>query len=298
MTEMTIDIQNLTKQFGKLIAVDNISLKIPPGQIFGFIGENGAGKTTTIKILMGLLRATSGTARVCGLDPIEADVKVKEKIGYVSEDRAMYRWMKVKEVLWFNGNLYPNWDEQMAQQLLKDFDLDPKQKVKVLSRGMLAKLALLVAMASKPEVLILDEPSSGLDPMVRREILEKLIAYVSDYKTTIFFSSHLIDEVDRMADTVGILCKGRLLICDEKNKVKDSLKKVVLTFDSPKDSIPPHDTLLRSEKKDKDWVCYVRNQNKQWETHLKSLNPKSMETIDLSLEDVFAEYTHWEKRNR
>ena len=186
----------------------------------------------------------------------------------------------------------------MAQQLLKDFELEPKQKVKVLSRGMLAKLALLVAMASKPEVLILDEPSSGLDPMARREILEKLISYVSDYKTTIFFSSHLIDEVDRMADTVGILCKGKLIICDEKNTVKDSVKKVILTFPSPKDSIPSHETLIRTEKKNNDWVCIVKNHNQEWQAHLKSLNPSNLEIIDLSLEDVFAEYTKWEKKNR
>ncbi len=295
MPDNTIDIQNLTKRFGKLTAVNNITIQVPQGQIFGFVGENGAGKTTTIKILMGLLRPTFGTAKVVGLDPIEDDVKVKSKIGFVSEDRTMYRWMKVNEVLWFNSRLYPNWDENMAQTLLKDFDLDPKQKVKVLSRGMLAKLALLVAMASKPEVLILDEPSSGLDPMVRREILEKLISYVSDFKTTIFFSSHLIDEVDRMADTVGILCKGKLVVCDEKNKLKDSIKKVVLSFATPKDSIPSHNTLLRSEKKDNDWVCYVRNHNQQWEQNLKSLNPFNMEIMDLSLEDIFAEYTKWEK---
>jgi ABC-2 type transport system ATP-binding protein len=232
------------------------------------------------------------------MDPLECDVKVKEKIGYVSEDRSMYGWMKVKEVLEFNRGLYPLWDQGMAIQLLKDFDLDPAQRVKVLSRGMLAKLALLVALASKPEVLILDEPSSGLDPMVRREILEKLITYVSDFKTTIFFSSHLIDEVDRMADNVGIICKGKLIVCDDKNTVKESLRRVVITFEPRRDSIPEHPSIMRKEQKDGEWNIILKKDDGSGEKHLASLQPRSLEIHELSLEDVFAEYVKWEREHR
>lgn len=192
MTVNAIEIQGLTKRFGKEAAVKDLTLTIPAGTIFGYLGENGAGKTTTIKTLVGLLRPTSGTVRIFGQDPLSDDVSVKQKFGYVSEDRGMYKWMKVREVLWFNQGLYPHWDDNLAQSLLKDFDLDPQKKVKALSRGMVAKVSILCVLAAKPEILILDEPTSGLDPMVRREILEKLVGYCADFQTTLFFSSHQI----------------------------------------------------------------------------------------------------------
>jgi len=295
MTELAIDIQQASKHFGKTQAVKDLNLAIPRGIVFGFLGENGAGKTTTIRMMVGLLRPDQGTIKVMGMDPLGEDISVKEKFGYVSEDRGMYRWMKVKEILWFNKGLYPHWDEPMAAQLLKEFDLDPDKKVKALSRGMVAKVAILSAMASRPDILILDEPTSGLDPMVRREILEKLVAYCADYGTTVFFSSHLIDDIERLADTVGIICKGKLVIHDEKQKVKDSLKRAIIRLGKADTRIPSHPGILNATQKNGEWECILRVPEKEAFEFLKSLHPEHIELSEMSLEDVFAEYTRFER---
>ncbi len=295
MTDFAIDIQQVSKRFGNTQAVKELDLAIPKGTVFGFLGENGAGKTTTIRMMVGLLKPDQGTVKLMGMDPLGNDISVKEKFGYVSEDRGMYRWMKVKEILWFNKGLYPNWDEQIAAQLLKDFDLDPDKKIKTLSRGMVAKVAILSALACRPEVLILDEPTSGLDPMVRREILEKMVAYCADYGTTVFFSSHLIDDIERLADTVGIICKGRLVIHDEKQKVRESLKRVLFRLGEKVASIPAHPGILSSTQKNGEWECILKTPEKEAFEFLKSLNPEHIEFSEMSLEDVFAEYTRFER---
>ncbi len=291
MTEnnQMIEINNFTKMYGKKTAVDRLNLTLKKGEVFGFLGENGAGKTTTIRALVGLLRPTSGIVRVMGMDPLEEEVAVKQQFGYVSEDRHMYGWMKVKENLDFNRGLYPQWKEDLAQELLKDFDLDPNQKVKSLSRGQGAKLALLGALASRPELLILDEPTSGLDPMVRREILERLVAYCADYGTTVFFSSHLLDDIERLADTVGILCKGKLVAYSEKNQMVNSLKKILVRLEAGQE-IPEHKDILRTIREKERMEVVVRTPVEDVLNKIKALNPSYLEVVDMSLEDIFVEF--------
>jgi len=169
MADFAIEIDGLTRRFGKNVAVNNLSLNVPEGCVFGFLGRNGAGKTTTIQMLMNLLRPSEGQARVLGCDPDKDELAIKQRIGYVSDNPAFYDWMTVDELVWFTGKLYTNWDHGKANSLLDRFDLDRTQKIKALSRGMKAQVALTLALGHNPELLILDEPSSGLDVVVRRD---------------------------------------------------------------------------------------------------------------------------------
>jgi ABC-2 type transport system ATP-binding protein len=297
MPEPAIVIKNLTCRFGNTVAVDDLSLEVPIGRIYGFLGENGAGKTTTIRTLMGLLRPESGEARVLGENPLGGNAALLQKIGYVSDDRAMYRWMKVSEVLRFNSGLYQHWDQKHAEVLLGEFELEPKKKVKELSRGQLAKLALLCALAPRPELLILDEASSGLDPIVRRAILEKLIDVASTERTTIFLSSHLLEEVDRVAEKVAILCRGRLLAEGDKDEIRDSLKRLLFAdVDGPYNA-NSHDWILSTKQTDRELQIVARDFSDDRKKELTRELGKPPQVVDLSLEDAFAEYTAWGKRS-
>src|SRR4051812_24127562 len=166
-----IEVRRLTRQFGSTNALDEVSLAIPRGGVFGLIGGNGAGKTTLIKHILGLLRAQSGTVRVFGLDPVENPVGTLGRIGYLSEDRDLPDWMSVGELMRYTQSFFPTWDEGFAEELREMFDLNPAAKIRTLSRGQRARAGLLAALAHRPELLVLDEPSSGLDPVVRRDIL-------------------------------------------------------------------------------------------------------------------------------
>jgi len=298
MTEPAIQIENLTCTFGSTVAVDNLSLEVEKGKIFGFIGENGAGKTTTIRAMMGLLRPTSGKVTVMGINPLGGNTRLLQSVGYVSDDRAMYRWMKVSEVLRFNAGLYGTWDKPYAKRLLFEFELDPKKKVKQLSRGQIAKLALLCALVPHPQALILDEASSGLDAIVRRTILEKLIDVSSQEETTIFLSSHLIEEVDRVAEDIAILCRGRLLIKGNKDEVRSSLSRVVFSGVHHVLDVNSQDWVVSSKQAENELQVVVSNLDDERLGVLKERVNGTPQLVEMSLEDTFAEYTAWGKKGK
>lgn len=296
MPKAAIEIQNLTIRFGRLVAVDHLNLEVEEGTIFGFLGENGAGKTTTIRVLMGLLRPTEGSVRVLGEEPLGGNPRLLQRVGYVSDDRSMYRWMKVREVLRFNAGLFEKWDNAYAEQMLPDFELDPNQRVKQLSRGQAAKLALLCALAPRPELLILDEASSGLDPMVRRALLEKLIDVSSTLGTTIFLSSHLLEEVDRVAEKIAILARGKLVTVGDKDEVRGSLKRVVFNIGQEvSENGIAKDWVLASRSAGPEGQLIVRDLDDDRLAFLKQALGHTPQVHEMTLEDVFAEYTMWGK---
>src|SRR5213594_2488937 len=223
-----VDIRRVTRQFSNKTALDDISLTVPRGGVFGLIGGNGAGKTTLIKHILGMLKAQSGTVQVFGLDPVQNPVGTLGRIGYLSEDRDLPNWMRVGELMRYTQAFFPNWDEAYAEELREAFDLDSKARVKNLSRGQRARAGLLVALAHRPELLLLDEPSSGLDPVVRRDILGAIIRTIADEGRTVLFSSHLLDEVERVADHVAMIHQGRVLFCAPLDDVKETHHRVTL----------------------------------------------------------------------
>src|SRR3984885_1579983 len=214
--DAVIAVTGLSRQFGSKTALGDVSLYVPRGRVFGLVGENGAGKTTLIKHVLGLRRADRGSVRVFGFDP----VAVLSRIGHLSENRDLPPWMRVDELLRYTRAFYPKWDPAFAEELRSQFGLDPAAKIKNLSRGEKAKAGLLIALHFRPELLLLDEPSSGLDPMVRRDILEAIIRTVADEGRTVFFSSHLLEEVERVADDVAMMFNGRVVLAGALDDVK------------------------------------------------------------------------------
>jgi ABC-2 type transport system ATP-binding protein len=223
-----ITIDSLTRKFGSKEVLGGVSLEVPKGCVFGLVGPNGAGKSTLIKHILGLLRAESGSVRVFGTDPVSDPVSVLARIGYLSEEPDLPGWMRVGELLRYTEAFYPNWDPGYAESLRIQFGLDLNARVKTLSKGQLAKAALLTAQAHRPDLLLLDEPSSGLDPIVRNDILAAIIRTVADEGRTVFFSSHLLDEIERVSDHVAMLYQGKLVLCGQLDSIKEQHRHFTL----------------------------------------------------------------------
>lgn len=226
-----VKINGLTKRYRGKAVVDKLSLSIPRGSVYGLIGPNGAGKSTTLKSLMRLIKISSGSASILGHDVHSDFQAVKSRLGYVPETHHIYRWMKVKRVIAFTRSFYPSWNDEFCNQMLQMMELDPDKKVKQLSKGMLAKLALLLAVSHEPELLVLDEPLSGLDPIVRDEFIDGVLKTICERDTTVIFSSHTIGDVQRLADSVGILFNGRLLVNDSTEAIVNKTKQIQVVLD-------------------------------------------------------------------
>jgi ABC-2 type transport system ATP-binding protein len=222
VSESVIRVSELTRRFGATTALASVSLDLPRGAVYGLVGANGAGKTTLIKHILGLLRAERGSVRVFGLDPVADPVAVLSRIGYLSEENDLPGWMRVDELMRYTRAFYPAWDDGYAEALRQRFALDPSATVKSLSKGQKARLGLLIALAYRPELLVLDEPSSGLDPIVRREILGAVIRTMADQGRTVLFSSHLLDEVEAVADHVTMIHRGRIVVSGPLDEIRES----------------------------------------------------------------------------
>ena len=215
-----IELSQLTRRFGANTALDSVSLSLPRGAVYGLVGANGAGKTTLIRHVLGLLKAESGSVRVFGLDPVEDPVGVLSRIGYLSEENDLPGWMRVDELMRYTQAFYPRWDAAYADELREAFALDGATRIKTLSKGQKARAGLLIALAHRPELLVLDEPSSGLDPIVRRDILGAVIRTTAQEGRTVLFSSHLLDEVEEVADHVTMIDHGRIVLSAPLDEIK------------------------------------------------------------------------------
>jgi ABC-2 type transport system ATP-binding protein len=222
MSESVISVSELTRRFGAKTALASVSLSMPRGAVYGLVGANGAGKTTLIRHILGLLRAESGSVRVFGLDPVADPVAVLSRIGYLSEENDVPGWMRVDELIRYSRAFYPAWDDAYAEELRQQFALDPAAKIRNLSKGQKARAGLLIALAYRPELLVLDEPSSGLDPIVRRDILGAVIRTIADEGRTVLFSSHLLEEVEQVADHVTMISQGRIVLSAPLDEIKES----------------------------------------------------------------------------
>ena len=222
MNESVVDVSELTRRFGSRTALDSVSLSLSRGAVYGLVGANGAGKTTLIKHVLGLLRAESGSVRVFGLDPVADPVGVLSRTGYLSEENDIPGWMRVDELIRYSRAFYPAWDDVYAEALRQKFALDPAAKIRNLSKGQKARAGLLIALAYRPELLVLDEPSSGLDPIVRRDILGAVLRTIADEGRTVLFSSHLLEEVEQVADHVTMIHQGTIALSAPLREIKES----------------------------------------------------------------------------
>jgi len=224
-----IETQQLSRRYGRAEALHSLDLAVPAGSVFAFIGPNGAGKTTTIKVLMNLLEPTGGQARVLGVDSRKLTPRERRQIGYVSENQKLPDWMTVDQLMRYCRPFYPTWDRDLEKKLLHQFELPADRKLKLLSRGMLMKTALLSSLAYRPKLLVLDEPFSGLDPLVRDEFIKGALEVSQQEEWTIFISSHDINEVEQLADRVGIIDGGRLQLAEPIAELQGRFRRIEVT---------------------------------------------------------------------
>jgi len=289
MSDLAIRTKGLKKTYahGKE-AVKGIDLEVAKGSVYVFLGRNGAGKTTTIRMLLGLLEKSSGTVEILGLDPEKNPELIKSKVGYVSENQKMYDWMTVDETLWFSKSFYKNWDGKLADELLSRFSLPRNPTLKELSRGMYAQVALIIAMCHHPELLILDDPTSGLDSIVRREFMESIAGALAVEERTVFFSTHIVNEVEKLADHVGIMHEGNLLVSTPVEELKDNVKRIRMIFD---DTVPEDlsvSGLLKKESSGHEVSVIVKDFKKELMDEISNrYKPKTSEVQTLTLEDIF-----------
>ncbi|MFH1919580.1 MAG: ABC transporter ATP-binding protein [Planctomycetota bacterium] len=286
-----IELVGLSKRFGRTLAVDDLSLEVPRGSAFGLIGPNGAGKSTTIKMLMGMLSKTAGEARVLGMDPFADPVGVRQRVGYVPETHQMYRWMRVSEVIGFCRSLYDSWNDQTCRQMLDLFRLDAGKKVKHLSKGQLVKLSLLLAVSHDPELLVLDEPMSGLDPVAREEFLDGVLKTICDGGQTVLFSTHMLDDVKRLADTVGILYDGRLMVHRNIDELVSTTKRIRATLaDGRRPERAPEGTIWERVE-GREWLVTVSDYSPEKAEKIRAQSAvEHVEVVDLGLEDLFKDF--------
>jgi ABC-2 type transport system ATP-binding protein len=223
----------LSRAFGRVRAVDGLNVTVRAGEIYGFLGTNGAGKTTTIRLLMGIIKSDAGSLELFGQETRRTSLRQKQRIGYVSQEQTFYAWMSCRALGRFVGGLYPTWDAGEFDRLLRVLELPPERKSSQLSGGMRVKLALALALASRPALLILDEPTSGLDPVARREFLGIIQGQAREHHCTTFFSSHRIDEVERVADRVRIIHNGRMRYEGDLQTLRASVRRVRLVAEQP-----------------------------------------------------------------
>jgi ABC-2 type transport system ATP-binding protein len=232
MTDFIIETNQLCKSFHNQPALRGLDLRVPTGSIFGFLGRNGAGKTTTIKTLMGLLRCDSGSAQVFGMPVVDADhsVEIRRRIGFVTEDKELYPYMTVEGLIRFTRPFFPKWRHDLERRYLQMFELPPGRKIPDLSKGMRSKLMLLLAISRGAELLILDEPTDGLDPAATEDVLRELVSIAASSGTTMFFSSHQLSEVELVADYVGIVDHGRMIVSGSLDDMKVQYQRLQMVF--------------------------------------------------------------------
>jgi ABC-2 type transport system ATP-binding protein len=282
-----IDIRGLTKAFRGRRVVDQLRLGVPAGAVFALLGDNGAGKTTTIRMLTGLLRPDEGQATVLGQDCWKAAVRLRHRVGYVPERPRYYDWMTVAEIGWFTGGFHHRPFLPNYRELVGRFDLDPRARLRHLSKGQYAKVALALALAPDPGVLILDEPTSGLDLLVRREFLSSMVDLAGAGRT-IFISSHQINEVERVASHVAFLDHGRLLLAATMEELRDRVVRLRLRFEGQAPAAERLGTVLQRNGAGRLWQAVLLDPDRQALAELRGTEGiHDFEEAPLSLEDVY-----------
>jgi ABC-2 type transport system ATP-binding protein len=288
-TSPVIDIKNLTRRFGKVEAVNGLSLAVQPGRCYGFFGRNGAGKTTTIKCLLNLLRPTAGSVRVFGLDPRQEAVAVKSRLCYVPDAVAFYPWMTVSQVLEFLASFRARWNRDIEADLLKRFQLDPSQKASGLSKGQKTQLALIGAVCPEPDLLVLDEPTSGLDPIVRREFIQTVIgAYhaTDPERRTVFVSTHLISEFEGLIDEFTIIEQGRELLTMAADDARGRFQKIRVSFSQAPAELNLAGA-LSVRQSGREWEILADGNSEPLLAQLRARQPEEVHCASLTLEEIF-----------
>ncbi|HDT11162.1 MAG TPA: ABC transporter ATP-binding protein [bacterium] len=283
-------IENLYKNFGRKQVLQAFNMTLEEGKVYGLLGKNGEGKTTLIRMIMGIIPGNKGKIFYKGKPVVFNNPHYKKEIGYIPEESFFFGWMKINELLAFNSSFYPKWNAEKARKLLERLDLDGNLKIKNLSRGMKLKLGLIVALASEPELLILDDPTSGMDVPTRHDFLKNIIQEILEEGTSILFSSHLVHELEGIIEQLGILHRGKLILDADFEEVKSSAKKVRLSLDR---YVPEQFNIKgilthRFNGSDCDLAIYPWSE--EIKRDLQALNPTRMEIESMTLEEIFIHF--------
>jgi len=282
-----IEIHGVAKRFGRKQVLDDLNMIVPAGKTFAFLGRNGAGKTTAIRMLLGLLKPDRGTVRVLGMDPQEEPLKVRQRVGYLAEDQAMFGWMRVSEMISFMAPFYPTWDAAWAKDLANRFELPMRTRTRHLSKGQGVRLGLLLALAHRPKLVILDDPTLGLDPIMRKEFLRDVVTYLQGEQVTVFFSSHLLYEIDAVADSVAILDRGRIVRQAETEDLRNRVKRLIAPAEA-QSVLRDLPGLLDFALADRQVTAVVEDIDAALPVARSS--GASIEVIDLNLDEIFEAY--------
>ena len=291
MNESVVEIENLVKFFDGRCVLDGINLKVPRGCIYGLLGRNASGKTTIIRILLGLEPATRGRTFLLGAESASLSAKIHSRIGYVAEGHNLIQSYKVGRVVKLCKDLSWRWNDKFFKHLFETFRLPMDRRVRELSIGMRAQLNLSLAMAIDPELLILDDPTLGMDTVVRRQFLELAIDVIQQQSRTILFCSHILSDVERIADRIGILTAGKLVVDRQLEELKNRVKKLRVIFPGTVPSDLYLTEIINKQIQGREMVITVANWNQQKQTILETFKPSSCTEIPMSLEDIFIECT-------
>jgi ABC-2 type transport system ATP-binding protein len=289
--ELAIRTEGLIKRFGGRTVVDQVNLRMPAGCTYGLIGVNGAGKSTTIRMIMGLLPPTSGEIQLRGIGLGRDRIRYLTGVGYVPDRPTVYGWMRVHQALSFTRRLQPGWNEELAGQLVRRFKLDPTQRVRDLSKGQAARLSLLLALAPRPEILILDEPMDGLDPVARDDFLEGVLGAACEEGRSVLISSHALHDVQRIADYIGLIHQGRLIAqCPTEELVQTTKRVRIVLEDDAKPGVAPPGTIL-TRVEGRAWSLTVRGFGPDTVERLRTGVPsRQVDVQDLSLDEIFKDF--------
>ncbi|QDU60948.1 ABC transporter ATP-binding protein YtrB [Planctomycetes bacterium Pan216] len=294
---LAIRTESLTKYYGSTKVVDSLGLSIDEGTVYALLGRNGAGKSTTIKMLTGMVRPSYGRAELLGEDVATLAPETRSRIAYLAEGHPLPSWMSVGEVIRFTRAFYEDWDHDLVESVLDHFALSKRAKLRRLSKGQLAQVSLILGIAPDPELLILDDPTLGLDTNVRRDFLESMIQIIQRRGRTILFSSHVLGDVERVADRIGIMLDGVLRVDCPTEHFKEAVRKIVLTFDRDVPEVPECPGLVGSWHVGHRLELIFAGYGSEQEAAVASLDPVEVERVEMNLEDTFIEYTRGPRRS-
>lgn len=285
-----IEARRLTRYFGGKCAVRELTFSVPRGCIFALLGRNGSGKTTMIRMLLGLLDPTRGSAKVLGHDSRRLPPPARGRIGYLPEGHPVFGWMRVREAGDFQASFHERWSGRVFSAVLDHFGIRPESRARALSRGQRAGLCLALTLAGQPDLLVLDDPALGLDPVARQSLLEAMVHFTRHENRTIFFSSHLLADVERVADRVAVLGDGLLRAHCPLDAFRDRVKQVVLHHRGSPPAVPPIPGLLASRRSEGQLVLTIANMDRETDRVLRSLGVERVEEVEIGLEEAFLGY--------
>jgi ABC-2 type transport system ATP-binding protein len=291
MSDTMLDLRGVSKSFGHKLVLEEVDLTLPAGSVLGLVGKNGSGKTTLIKCALGLQRPQRGDVRILGEPACELSAAGKERLGYVPQKIDLYPWMNIRQITAYTGAFYPRWNKALVERLLREWELNPEDRVGLLSVGQTQKLAIVLALGHDPDLLVLDEPAASLDPVARRQFLETLLEMVG--ARTVLFSTHITSDLERVADRVAILKDGKIVYSSELDALKDSVKRLHVQASAPLPNgsfrVPG---ILHAKVTGNEAVVSVQDFTADLPERIAQQWSASVAVQDLNLEDIFLELHH------